>query len=279
MTPSPPADPMRSKSIPMLMSSLALAGAVVAQDITVTPTAAQTPQPGSSEYFTGQTNIEWRFGSDAPARVVGGLVAFGSGARNAWHTHPLGQTLIVTHGTGRVQQSGGSVQEIKQGDIVRIPPNVKHWHGASLDSAMSHIALCEQLDGQSVEWMEKVSDADFSAPPSGHPAPANATSPSRAQQLMGDIAPKLAQLTDDVLFGEVWSRTKELGSRDRSLATISALIAMNRPEQLRSHIAMARKNGLTREEISEVITHLSFYSGWPNGVTAVGIAREVFAAE
>lgn len=98
---------------------------------------------------------------------------------------------------------------------------------------------------------------------------------SRAQQLMGDIAPKLAELTDGVLFGDVWERA-QLSKRDRSLVTIAALIAMNRPDQLRSHLGRALQNGVTQEEIIETITHLSFYSGWPNGVSAAGVAREVF---
>jgi 4-carboxymuconolactone decarboxylase len=99
--------------------------------------------------------------------------------------------------------------------------------------------------------------------------------PSRAQQLMGDIAPKMAELTDQVLFGDIWERP-QLSKRDRSLATVSALIALNRPEQLRSHLALARQNGVTEEELIETITHLAFYSGWPNAVTAVSVAREVF---
>jgi 4-carboxymuconolactone decarboxylase len=107
-------------------------------------------------------------------------------------------------------------------------------------------------------------------------APAKDSGQTRAQQLMGDIAPKLAELTDGVLFGDVWERPG-LSKRDRSLATISALIAMNRPDQLRSHIALARQNGLTQTEVVEVITHLAFYAGWPNAVGAVAIAREVFA--
>ena len=98
---------------------------------------------------------------------------------------------------------------------------------------------------------------------------------SRAQQLMGDIAPKLAELTDGVLFGDVWERP-QLSKRDRSLVTIAALIALNRPDQLRSHLGRALQNGVTQEEIVETITHLSFYSGWPNGISAVGVAREVF---
>lgn len=99
---------------------------------------------------------------------------------------------------------------------------------------------------------------------------------SRAQQLMGDIAPKLAELTDTVLFGDVWERPG-LAKRDRSLVTISALIAMNRPDQLKSHLALARQNGITETEIVEAITHLAFYTGWPNAVSAVAVAREVFA--
>ena len=98
---------------------------------------------------------------------------------------------------------------------------------------------------------------------------------TRAQQLMGDVAPKLAELTDNVLFGDVWQRPG-LSKRDRSLITVAALIAVNRPEQLRSHLQLARENGVTKEELAEVITHLAFYAGWPNAVTAVGVARDVF---
>jgi 4-carboxymuconolactone decarboxylase len=98
---------------------------------------------------------------------------------------------------------------------------------------------------------------------------------SRAQQLMGDIAPKMAELTDEVLFGDIWERP-QLSKRDRSLATVSALIALNRPDQLRSHLALARQNGVTEVELIETITHLAFYSGWPNAVSAVAVAREVF---
>ena len=100
--------------------------------------------------------------------------------------------------------------------------------------------------------------------------------PSKAQQLMGDIAPKLAELTDNVLFGDVWER-KELSKRDRSLATVSALVAMNRPEQLRFHLQRAVENGVKKEELIEVITHLAFYSGWPTAVTAISTAKEVFS--
>ena len=146
---------------------------------------------------------------------------------------------------------------------------------------MSHIAISEQLDGKSVDWMEKVTDEQYGAALRPRPAAAAAPDaaptgqPTRAQQLMGDFSPKLAQLTDDVLYGDVWARP-QLSPRDRSLVTISALVAMNRPDQLRSHLALARDNGVTEDEIVESITHLAFYAGWPSAVTAVTVAKEVF---
>lgn len=108
------------------------------------------------------------------------------------------------------------------------------------------------------------------------PSAASSDQPSRAQQLMGDTAPKLADLTDTVLYGDIWER-RELSKRDRSLVTVAALIALDRPDQLRSHLRIARQNGVTQAELVETITHLAFYSGWPNSVTAVAVAKEVFA--
>ena len=113
-------------------------------------------------------------------------------------------------------------------------------------------------------------------PPNAPGVAGDSAQPSRAQQLLGDIAPKLAQLTDSVLFGDVWARPG-LSRRDRSLVTVSALVAMNRPDQLRSHLALANDNGVTRDELIEAITHLAFYAGWPNAITAVTVARDVFA--
>lgn len=254
---------------------LTLTSAALAQDITISRPGAQPPQQGPSENFTGSVRVERLFGASEPSRLTGGLVTFAAGARSAWHTHPLGQTLIVTDGIGRVQQWGAPVQEIRKGDTVRIPANVKHWHGASPEMPMSHLALTEQLDGKAVDWLEKVSDLDFNAPVPNQVAPAVVSNPSRAQQLVGSVAPKLAELTDTVLFGDVWARP-QLSRRDRSLVTVSALIAMNRPDQLRSHLALARQNGVREEELSETITHLAFYSGWPNAMSAAGVAKEVW---
>jgi 4-carboxymuconolactone decarboxylase len=111
--------------------------------------------------------------------------------------------------------------------------------------------------------------------PSATSGATSTTQPSRAQQLMGDIAPKLAELTDEVLYADIWERP-QLSKRDRSLITVASLVALNRPDQLRSHLALAKQNGVTEEELIETITHMAFYSGWPNAVTAVAVAKDVF---
>jgi len=141
-----------------------------------------------------------------------------------------------------------------------------------LSAASALTAGAMMLAGGMSTPVQAQSPAPIVAAPSVPGAAAQAT---RAQQLMGDFAPKLAELTDNVLFGDVWERSG-LSKRDRSLVTVSALIAMNRPDQLRSHLARARDNGVTEAEVVEVITHLAFYAGWPNAVTAVGVAKEVF---
>jgi 4-carboxymuconolactone decarboxylase len=116
---------------------------------------------GPADYFTGAVRIDSRFQRPDPARVGGGIVTFEPGARTAWHTHPLGQTLIVTSGLGWVQQEGGPIEEIRPGDVVWIPPGAKHWHGATPTTAMTHVAIAEALDGKSVDWMGKVSNEEY----------------------------------------------------------------------------------------------------------------------
>jgi quercetin dioxygenase-like cupin family protein len=116
---------------------------------------------GPSEWFTGQVRIDPLFQAPAPARAQGASVTFEPGARTAWHTHPLGQTLIVTFGLGWIQRWGGSIEEIRPGDVVWFPPGEKHWHGAAPSNAMTHIAIQEALDGSVVEWMEHVSDEQY----------------------------------------------------------------------------------------------------------------------
>lgn len=121
----------------------------------------QPSSKGTDEYFTGTVRIDPLFEPPAPARVRGASVTFEPGARTAWHTHPLGQTLIVTSGCGWVQSEGEPKVEIRPGDVVSCPPNQRHWHGATTTTAMTHIAIQEELDGKVVEWMEKVSDEQY----------------------------------------------------------------------------------------------------------------------
>jgi len=116
---------------------------------------------GPADWFTGTVRIDSLLAPVAPARVAGAYVTFEPGARTAWHTHPLGQTLIVTAGFGRVQREGGPIEEIRPGDVVWFEPGEKHWHGASPTTAMTHIAIQEQLDGKAVDWMEHVSDDQY----------------------------------------------------------------------------------------------------------------------
>ena len=116
---------------------------------------------GPTESFTGTVWQDPLIDAPAPARIRGARVSFEPGARTAWHTHPLGQTLVVTAGLGWVQREGGPIQEIRPGDVVWFPPGLKHWHGASPTTAMSHIAIQEQLDGKAVDWMEQVSEEQY----------------------------------------------------------------------------------------------------------------------
>ena len=245
------------------------------QTIKITRNGTLMSQQGPAENFTGLVSVQYLVQPKSPARTSSALVTFQPGARTAWHTHPLGQVLIVTAGTGRVQRWGDPVDEIRQGDVIWIPPGQKHWHGASPTSAMSHIAIVEALDGKSVDWMEKVSDQQYSAQVRAQASSSTSSVEKPSQKAIGDFAPKLAELTDNVLYGDVWERP-QLSKRDRSLVTVSALIALNRPDQLRSHLVKARENGVTQDELIETITHLAFYAGWPNAVTAIGVAREVF---
>jgi quercetin dioxygenase-like cupin family protein len=120
-------------------------------------------QTGSAEYFTGRVRIDPLLGPPDPARVAGALVTFEPGARTAWHTHPLGQTLIVTAGLGWAQVEGGTVEEIRPGDVVWFPPGEKHWHGATATTGMSHIAIQEKQNGSAVTWLEPVTDAQYGA--------------------------------------------------------------------------------------------------------------------
>jgi quercetin dioxygenase-like cupin family protein len=127
----------------------------------ITRSGSKASGKGPDEYFTGPVRVDMLFDAPDPARVVGAHVTFDPGARTAWHTHPLGQTLIVTQGLGWAQRLSGPVEEIRPGDVVWFAPGEKHWHGATATTGMSHIAIQEKLDGKTVDWMEKVSDEQY----------------------------------------------------------------------------------------------------------------------
>jgi quercetin dioxygenase-like cupin family protein len=133
------------------------------KDMEIIRSGSNPSGKGSAEYFTGTVRIDPLFLANAPARAIGVSVTFEPGARTAWHSHPLGQTLIVTSGCGRVQRWDGPVEEVRPGDVVWFPPGEKHWHGAKATTAMTHIAIQEQLDGKTADWMEKVSDEQYHA--------------------------------------------------------------------------------------------------------------------
>ena len=158
--------PTRLLSIGLIASTTALANPAFAAD---TDSASQTPYragsqesfEGPAEYFTGTARVEPLFPTNDTASYSGAYVTFEPGARSAWHTHPAGQHIVVTEGVGRTQAWGGPVEEIQAGDAIWCPPGVKHWHGAAPDSEMTHMVVTGSLDGNNVEWMEKVSDDQY----------------------------------------------------------------------------------------------------------------------
>lgn len=127
----------------------------------ITRAGSQQSNKGSAEYFTGTVRIDPLFPVREPSRVSAASVTFEPGARTAWHTHPLGQTLIITAGVGWVQREGGPVEEVRPGDVVWFPPSLRHWHGATPTTAMTHVAIQETMNGKNVDWMEKVSEEQY----------------------------------------------------------------------------------------------------------------------
>lgn len=136
-------------------------GSATSQGLTIVSARSRPSSKGPEANFTGSVRVEPLFNPTAPGRTSAAYVTFDPGARSAWHRHPLGQTLVVTAGTGRIQRRGGPIQELKEGDVVWTPPNEMHWHGASPTTSMTHMAIQEQLAGKAVEWSEQVTDAEY----------------------------------------------------------------------------------------------------------------------
>src|SRR5437899_2469458 len=259
---------------------------------------------GSAQYFTGSVQVQQLFPVNDPSRTSGGKVTFEAGARSAWHTHPFGQILIVTEGTGWIQQWGGPIEEIRKGDVIWIPAGVKHWHGATPNTAMTHIAIQEELNGKAVEWMEQVptsnTTSDHSSPErqevkmklmalmivalslisttwaqGQHKQTGRKSEPMQTMNDITMVAPALEKYAQGPLAG-LWKRPG-LTPRDRSIVTVAALIARNQTIEMPHYFNLALDNGVKPREISEIITHLAFYSGWENAMSAVAVAKDVFA--
>ena len=262
-------------------AALCVPASAGAQVLDISRGDSRTVRQAPSEHFAGVARVDMLFDRLHSSGASGGFVAFEPGARTAWHVHPGGQTLVVTAGSGRVQQWGNAVEEIRTGDVVRIPPGQKHWHGASPQSAMTHLAITEPRGGSAVEWMEQVSEEQYNAAPASPDQQAAPPSGQRSARPSGELqqrlAPGLASLTDDVLYGDVWRRP-ELSPRDRSLVTISILIATGRTAQLGGHLSRGLENGLLPAETSGVLAHLAIYCGWPSAVSALQVYEQVYAA-
>lgn len=237
---------------------------------TVTRAGALPSTKGPAEYFTGNVRVDPLFTANESAPYSGGYVTFEPGARSNWHTHPAGQRFIVTHGVGRTQEWGGPIVEIRAGDHVWCPPGVKHWHGAAPTTGMTHLAMSGRRDGKNVEWMEKVTDEQY-----GKSLAALGSWSAQAQDVQS-VAPALEKYTQERLLGEVWKRPG-LSPRDRSIVTLAALVARNHTAEMPYYLNVALDNGVKPAEISELITHLAFYSGRGNAVSAVAVTKDVFA--
>lgn len=214
---------------------------------------------------------------------VGVLVAnvtFEPGCRNNWHIHNAkkdgGQFLLVTYGRGYYQEEGKEARELLPGDFVYIAPGIKHWHGASADSVFAHVALEVPGEETSTTWCEPVSLEDYKKANLVH----NQVDPKQTagrDQLTG-VAEEFAHLNDDVLFGEVWKRNDYLPLKERSLLTIVSLTASGVTDSsLKYHIATGKKNGLGLNELTESLTHIAMYIGWPKVWAALRYVKEVYA--
>ena len=208
-------------------------------------------------------------------------VTFEKGCRNFYHIHHSskngGQILIATYGRGYYQEENKDPVELLPGDFVYIKPGVKHWHGAAKDSVFSHIAIEVPGENSSTEWLEEVSEENYLKVNEFHKQ--NKVIQTAGKDQLNEIAPEFARLNDDILFGEVWSREDKLSLRDRSMITISALMAQGLYPQVKAHLILGREHGLKKEEVVEMVTQLAFYCGWPKAWSVFPLIEEVYKDE
>lgn len=250
--------------------SMALSGAVTAAAaqsagpgamppvVEVRPASAQQVTVGSAETFTGDVRISSPFQALLPGTAGGATVTFTARARTAWHTHPLGQTLIVTEGQGLVQQQGQPALIIRPGDVVTIPPNVRHWHGAGPQGSMTHIAIAEKENGSSVAWQDKLCEQDYQAAVVS--AGLSAMTGQRAQQPQQPQEPqKVVQPASD-----------SLSPRQRAIPLIAAFTAISDMPRLGMALNQGLDAGMTVSEAKEVLVQLYAYAGFPRSLNALG---------
>jgi alkylhydroperoxidase/carboxymuconolactone decarboxylase family protein YurZ len=226
--------------------------------VEVRPASAQQVSVGSAETFTGDVRISSPFQALLPGTAGGATVTFTARARTAWHTHPLGQTLIVTEGQGLVQQQGQPALIIRPGDVVTIPPNVRHWHGAGPQGSMTHIAIAEKENGSSVAWQDKLCEQDYQAAVVS--AGLSAMAGQRAQQ------PRKPQEPQQV----VQPASDSLSPRQRAIPLIAAFTAISDMPRLGMALNQGLDAGMTVSEAKEVLVQLYAYAGFPRSLNALG---------
>src|SRR3990167_5851719 len=233
-------------------------GASVAPMVEVRSASSSPVGAGSNENFTGVARISSPFQAQSPGRAGGATVGFEARARTAWHPHPLGQTLIVTAGLGLVQQQGQAAQVIRPGDVVTVPANVRHWHGAGPDGSMTHVAIAEREDGISVRWQEKVSDQDYLAALAATGLGVAAEKPSVAAR---------ARPTSETL-----------SARQQAISLMAAFMASSDMPRLNAALDGGLDAGLTVSEAKEVLVQLYAYAGFPKSLNALGELLKVVEA-
>ena len=204
---------------------------------------SQASMAGPADYFTGQVRVAPLFAASDELNASAAYVSFEAGARSAWHTHPAGQRLVVTSGIGLVQEWGKSVQQIRPGDVIVCPPGVKHWHGAAPASAMTHLAVTGSVDGKNVEWLEKVTDAQYNADRPAAPAPAAAS--------------------------------ETLSTKQQAIPLIAAAMAVSDMPRLKAALNQGLDAGLSVSEAKEILVQLYAYSGFPRSLNALGELMKV----
>lgn len=256
---------MKSLLCMAISGAAAAAGAQAPADAVAPPIvevrrASSSPvATGATENFTGIARISSPFQALPPGRASGATVSFEAGSHTAWHSHPLGQTLIVTAGLGMVQQQGQAAQAIRPGDVVTIPANVRHWHGAGPDGAMTHVAIAEKEDGISVTWQDKVTDQDYRA----------ALASAGIGAAAGDT-PRAA--------ARAYPRSETLSARQQALPLIAAFTATSDMPRLNAALNRGLDAGLTVSEAKEVLVQLYAYAGFPRSLNALGELLKVVEA-